>query len=238
MRGQEWPAAVERFAAVSLEGVGEVVQRNVEQPPKEEVGHAVDDQLVLGVVDHAAAANEPGTENRIPTFAQETPVADHVPAVVGFIGHHDHDGIPAAGVDAESDRSAKAVLSGIPHGTQSGDAPAEILEGLPGGIRAAVVHRDDFVWNVVQAQFDVQMLDGGGNGGLFVPAGDDYGKQLQRLVRRGVGGLLHRPLLSSQSGCNSAYAAISSRICSMGWSTSHPKSPSAAALSITIHGTS
>jgi hypothetical protein len=53
------------------------------------------------------------------------------------------------------------------------DAVACFLENAPGLISAAVVHDDDFVRNVVEAQLHVKLLDGGCNAALFVTSRDN-----------------------------------------------------------------
>ena len=81
---------------VGFEGVGEIVQRNVEQHAQKQIRHAVQQQLVRRVVDHAAAAHEARAEDRVPAFVQHFPVAHHVAAVVRFVGHHDDHGVARA----------------------------------------------------------------------------------------------------------------------------------------------
>ena len=60
---------------------------------QEQVRQAVEQELKPRIVDHASAANKAGAENGVPTLAQDLPVANHIAAVIGFIGHHDNDGV-------------------------------------------------------------------------------------------------------------------------------------------------
>jgi hypothetical protein len=50
-------------------------------------------------------------------------------------------------------------------------------QNLPGGIGAAVIHHHNFVRDILQAQFQMQMLDGRSNTTLFIPGGDYHGQQ-------------------------------------------------------------
>jgi hypothetical protein len=51
------------------------------------------------------------------------------------------------------------------------DAGVDLLEQVPRRIGAAIVDDHDFVRNLLQAQFEVKVLDGGSDAALFVPAG-------------------------------------------------------------------
>ena len=79
-------------------------------------------QFVRGIVDHSAAADEARPEDRVPPSSQQLPVANHVAAIVGFIGHHDHHGVSPAVIDAADDRPAETVFAGILHRPQRGNA--------------------------------------------------------------------------------------------------------------------
>ena len=61
------------------------------------------------VVDHAAAPDEARAEDRIPAFVQHVPVANHVAAIVRFVGHHDHHRIALHVIEPVNDRAAEAV---------------------------------------------------------------------------------------------------------------------------------
>ncbi len=65
------------------------------------------------------------------------------------------------------------------------------------------------------------MLDCAGNSALLVARGNDEAQQLQRLMGSRCAGLALHARVSSQPGCASAWAAISSKIDSSGISGRH-----------------
>ena len=150
MRRKKRAASIQRLAPISFEGVGEIVQRHVEQKPQKPVGHAIDEQLVSRIVDHPAAADEARSEHRIVSLAEHLPVAHHIAAVVGFVGHHDDHRVALAMIDPADNRAAETMLAGILYGADGGNARRQPLHHRPGGIRAAVIHRHDFVLHAVQ----------------------------------------------------------------------------------------
>ena len=73
------------------------------------IGQAVDDQLEARIIDDAAAFDEAAAEDAVVTLVQGLPVAHHVAAIVGFVGHHDDDGVALHGVEPADDGAAEAV---------------------------------------------------------------------------------------------------------------------------------
>ena len=124
-------------------------------------------------------------------------------------------------------------------GRMVGMRGASPLQHGPGGVGAAVVHHDDLVLHAVQPQFQVEVLDGGGDGAFFVAAGDHDGEKPQRFVAGGRRSTLHMPLRSSQSGIGLGMARDLFQQ-SRPWAISgcHPKWRSQSALSITTQGMS
>jgi len=61
-------------------------------------------------------------------------------------------------------------------GAEGGDFCGFGLEDLPSGIGGAVVHHDDFVGDGVKFEFQMQVLNGGGDAAFLVAGGDDDGE--------------------------------------------------------------
>ena len=57
---------------------------------------------------------------------------------------------------------------------------AQVRQQFPGGILAAVIYDDDFMGHIVQAQFEMQMLDGRADATLLIAGGDNNREQRQR----------------------------------------------------------
>jgi len=72
----------------------------------------------------------------------------------------------------------------ILHGFQHWDVLAKLQQFLSCGIRAAVVHGNDFVRDVPQAQLKMQMLHRRANASFFIVRGNDDTEQSQRRVVR------------------------------------------------------
>jgi len=73
--------------------------------------------------------------------------------------------------EPERDGPAESVLSGILNRPALWDPALDLLELAPRRVRAAVVDHYDFVGNLPQPQFQMEVLDGGGDATLFVRAG-------------------------------------------------------------------
>jgi hypothetical protein len=175
--GEDGADAGDDVAAVGFEGVGGVVEAVAEEDADEEVGKAVEEELEGWVVDDAAAFGEAGAEDAADVGVLEfLPVADDVAWVVGLVGHHDDAGGAAEVVEAEGDGAAEAVGAGVADGAEGGDALAFGLEDGPGGVGGAVVDDEDLVGDGVEVEFEVEVLDGGGDAAFLVSGGDDDGE--------------------------------------------------------------
>ena len=64
--------------------------------------------------------------------------------------------------------------------TSSGIRALQLLQNLPGPVRAAVVDHDDLVRDAVEAQLEVEVLHGRGDAALLVPGGNDDREFRQR----------------------------------------------------------
>src|SRR5690242_2796490 len=104
MRRQEWPATIERIAAIRFECIGEVIKRYVECNSQEHVGESVQHQFVEWVIDNTAAPNESRAENGVPAGIQQMPISNDVPAIVRLIRHHDNHRIAAHVIKTMRDR--------------------------------------------------------------------------------------------------------------------------------------
>ena len=93
MWGEDGADAVDDFAAVGFEGVRGVVEAVAEEEADEKVRGAVESELEGRVVDHASVLKEAATENAVVPFVEFFPITDDIAAVVGFVGHHDDDGV-------------------------------------------------------------------------------------------------------------------------------------------------
>ena len=167
--------------AVGLEGVGGVVEPDAEQEPEEEIGQPVDDQLDPGIINDPAALDEAAAEDAVPALVQLLPVADHVAAVVRFVGHHDHRRHrPCMLSSPQMMARPKPCRPVFWTGRSSGRRCLQVLQQLPGPVRAAVVHHDDLVGDALQAQLQVEMLDGRADAPLLIAGGNDDREQLER----------------------------------------------------------
>ena len=180
MRGEERLATFNDGAAVGLECVGGVVKRIAEEHADEEIGDAIEAQFEPRVIDDAAALHEARAENCVPAFVQHIPIADDVAAIVGFIGHHDHGGVAFHLVQTCDDGAAEAVWWAVPDQACFRDTLAERRHNGCGAIGAAVVNDDDFVRDIVEAQLEMKMLDGGLDATLFIACRNYNGQELER----------------------------------------------------------
>jgi hypothetical protein len=62
-------------------------------------------------------------------------------------------------IEAENNSTTESVCIGILNWSQSFDSLPSFSQNIPGIIGAAVVNDNDFMGNVVKAEFDVKMLD-------------------------------------------------------------------------------
>lgn len=150
MRREERPAAIDHCFPVSLKGVSKIVQRNVKQETQESIGQSIQVELGPRIIDNAASANEAGPEDCVPTFIQDSKVADKVTTVVRFVGHHHYDRITLHVIKPEGDGVSKSVRAQILDGTQGLHISPGPLQDFPSRVGASVVNHDDFMGNVLQ----------------------------------------------------------------------------------------
>src|ERR1035437_3539692 len=78
MGRQERPAALDDGAAIGLEGIGRVIERDVEADAHEKIRDAIDEELNPRVVDDLATLDEPAAEDAFPALVEQPPVAHGV----------------------------------------------------------------------------------------------------------------------------------------------------------------
>src|SRR2546426_8599900 len=140
-------------------------------------------------------------------------------------------------VKSADHRSSEAMEPLVPYSFQLRQALLNITQHLPRLIRTAVIYHNDFMGHVIEAQFQVKVLNRRANAHLFILRGNDDRKKLQRTFT--LSSPSHNAAETrNQSGCSSACNAISSRIVSREVLGSHPHTRLAIELSRTIHGTS
>src|SRR5262249_17010851 len=120
--------------------------------------------------------HKPAAENAIPSLVKSVPIPDNVPAIVRFVGHHHDGGIAFYAVEAVSDRAAETVQTFIFDRHQLWQASLQLGQQFPRVILAAVVHDNDFVGDVVQPQFEMEVFDGRADTPLLV-AGRDHDRK-------------------------------------------------------------
>src|ERR1035438_5662296 len=93
MRCEKRPTAVNDGAAVSLEGVGGVVERDMKEGFDKKIRQAVDEEFDPRVIDHPSAFDEAAAEYAVPAIIEQAPILHGVAGHVGGVGHHDGAGI-------------------------------------------------------------------------------------------------------------------------------------------------
>lgn len=136
----------------------------------------VKQEFVAGIVGYATSAHKARTENCIPTLAQHLPVADDISAIVGFISYHYHYGVPGYVIESICNGAPKAVVAEISDWPTFWDAGMDLLEQTPSGVRAAIVHDHDSVANLLQAQFKMEVFNGGADTAFFVLGRNHHGE--------------------------------------------------------------
>src|ERR1051326_5001899 len=236
MGGDQRLAAIDHFATIRFEGVRGVVELDPKEDLEEKICEPVQEQLDLWIIDHPAAFNKAAAKHAVVTFIELVPVAHDVTAVVGFISHHDDNGVAFDRREAAADGAPETIRSRVMNWRERGNSRLKTLENLPGAIRAAVVHHDNLVRYLAQPQLDVEMFHRSRDATFLVAGWDDHRKMRQSFLG---GGIAHRTEeSSSQSGFASACSAISSRIdCNLVVGR-QPHVFAARRESITSHGTS
>jgi hypothetical protein len=87
------------------------------------------------------------------------------------------------------DGASESVLTEVLDRLAPRDSRLEFHEETPSRVCTTIVDDHDFVGNLLQAQFEVEMLNGCGNTAFFVPSRNYYGEQLERIAVDGRGGL-------------------------------------------------
>jgi len=172
-------ATVNRGLAIGFEGVGGVVEAVVEQGPDKTVEDPVQDHFVCRIVDGAAALDEAAAEDRVIPFVEKVPVADHVPAIVGFVRHHDHRSITFHRGETVKDGAADAMADGVLHRLELGNLLFELGEDFPSAVAAAVIHHHDLMRHLIEAELKMKVLDGAADAALFVSGGNDHAQEVE-----------------------------------------------------------
>jgi len=133
MRREDGADAVDAGAAVGFEGVGGVVEAVAKENADEGICGAVQRELEGRIVDDAAVLEEAAAEDAVVAFVECMPVAHDIATVVGFVGHHDDQGIARDRVEPLRDRTPEAVRTGILDRAEGGDFCGFALEDLPCG---------------------------------------------------------------------------------------------------------
>src|SRR4051812_17232371 len=108
MRREEGSTPLEHSAPIGLESVGGVVERNSKQSANKEIGQSIQTEFQPGIIDRAAMLHETAAEDAVPPLIQHLPVANHVAAIVRFIGHHDNDCVAPTCIDPLNDGPPEA----------------------------------------------------------------------------------------------------------------------------------
>jgi hypothetical protein len=83
---------------------------------------------VARVVDHASAANKARAENGIPPLVQDLPIGDDIATVVGFVGHHDNDRVPAYVTESACNSAPETMFPGILDWSAFRDPGVDLLQ--------------------------------------------------------------------------------------------------------------
>ena len=196
MGGDQRLAAVDGGLAVGLECVGRIIEAMPEQQPDEAVEDPVQNQLVRRVIDDATTFEKAATEHRVRTLVEKMPIANHVPAIVGFVGHHNYRSISLHRGEAVKDGAADSMPLRILNRVELRDAFFEFGEDLPRAVGTAIINHHDFVRHLIEVQFEVQVFHGTADAALFVPCWNHNTQEFERGVTIGwtfVGGFVrHR----------------------------------------------
>src|SRR5205085_7783768 len=151
MRRDQRLAALDYVAAVSFEGVGRVVQPDPEHDLQEKIREPVQEQFELRIIDHAPSSDEAAAKDTVVAFVQLVPVANDVPAIVRFVGHHDDNRVAFHGGQAPDNGASKSMRPGILDRRQNRKPRLKLRKSRPGAVGASVVDDDDLVRNFIAA---------------------------------------------------------------------------------------
>src|SRR5579884_1432416 len=96
MRRNQRLHVLDRFAAVTFEGVGDVVITEAEENFDKPVREAVDQKFMFGIIDDAAAGNETGAKHTSICLAKFSIVSYKIVGAIRSIGHYNCNGIAGA----------------------------------------------------------------------------------------------------------------------------------------------
>jgi len=187
MRGKDGPDAVNNGFPVGFEGVRCVVKAVVKEDANKGVREAVQEELHAGIVNRSPALDETAPEHTVESLVELFPIPDDVPAVVGFVGHHDDDRIACHGIQTADERPSQAVRTRVPDRFEMGEFFLFLLQDRPGAVGRAVIHDNDFMGNPAQFKFQVQVLESRCDAALLVPRRDDDRKKLQAFLAWDIG---------------------------------------------------
>src|SRR5690242_10396676 len=237
MRGEEWTATSYDFTPVSFKSIRNIVRFDAKKHADKKVGAAVYPEFQPGVIDNAAAFDKTTAKDAIVARVKDFPVTHDITAIIGFISHHHNNGIAAGVIEAANDSTTESVCVGVLNWSQSFNSPSSFSQNIPSIIGAAVVNNNDFMGNIVEAEFDVKMLHRRGDALGFI-AGRNYDAQELQWLLLGWGIGHNGEERSNQPGLRSACLAISSRMDGRSRLGRQSSSPVVCALSITSQGTS
>src|SRR5690348_800713 len=109
MSGEHRLAPVNDLTTIGLECIRGVIQRNCEQDTNEQVSQPIYPKLEPRIVDHPATLHEARSEYGIPALIENAPVPDDIAAIIGFVGHHDDDCVPAHHPQTMADGAAESM---------------------------------------------------------------------------------------------------------------------------------
>ena len=179
VRREDRAYAIDHSFAVGFEGIGRVVEAVIEEGPHKRICQAVYKEFDRWIVDDPAALHEAAAEDTIIALVQLVPVAHHIAAIIGFVGHHDDKRIALGGIQAAGDGPPEAVQLFILDRSQRGNPLANLLENGPSAVLAAIVHHHDFVRHAVKFELQMQVLDRACDASFLVTGRYDDGEQFQ-----------------------------------------------------------
>src|SRR5712671_2015973 len=131
------------------------------------------------MADGDAAFNETASEDAIPTLIQMHPVPNGIAGIIGCVGHHDYHGIALSRIESLNDSGPITANAVVPNDAKRRVLAGEFLHDGPRAIQASVVHHDNFMWNPVQLQFQMNILGGLGNARRLVPGWNHNAEKIQ-----------------------------------------------------------
>ena len=100
-----------------------------------------------------------GAEDAVIAFLQLFPIPHDIAAIVRFVRHHDDDRVAGHLLKSIADRPAESVLAGVLNRAQLLNPLRQFLKNCKGLIRTAIIDDDDFMLDLIQPQFQMQMFN-------------------------------------------------------------------------------